>query len=74
MKEYEVRVIFQQESLDTKDVESSLMVSIIESFAQAENDHEVIISSGASVKEQQKARQNCMSVSVMDMKMMLMVN
>lgn len=38
MKECEVRVIFQQESLDTKDVESSLMISIIESLAQAENE------------------------------------
>lgn len=38
MKEYEVRVIFEQENLDTKDVESSLMISIIESLAQAENE------------------------------------
>lgn len=38
MKECEVRVIFEQESLDTKDVESSLMISIIESLAQAENE------------------------------------
>lgn len=38
MKEYEVRVIFKQENLDTKDVESSLMISIIESLAQAENE------------------------------------
>lgn len=38
MKECGVRVIFEQESLDTKDVESSLMISIIESFAQAENE------------------------------------
>lgn len=38
MKEYEVRVIFEQESLDTKDVESSLMISVIESLAQAENE------------------------------------
>ena len=36
MKEFGVRVIFEQESLDTKDVESSLMISIIESLAQAE--------------------------------------
>lgn len=38
MKECEVRVIFEQESLDTKDVENSLMISIIESLAQAENE------------------------------------
>lgn len=28
IKGYEVRVIFEQESLDTKDVESSLIISI----------------------------------------------
>ena len=38
MKESGVCVIFEQESLDTKDVESSLMISIIESLAQAENE------------------------------------
>lgn len=38
MKEYETRVIFQQENLDTKGIESSLMISIIESLAQAENE------------------------------------
>lgn len=38
MKECGVRVIFDQESLDTKDVESSLMISIIESLAQTENE------------------------------------
>lgn len=38
MKECGVRVIFEQENLDTKDVESSLMISIIESLAQAENE------------------------------------
>lgn len=38
MKEFGVRMIFEQESLDTKDVESSLMISIIESLAQAENE------------------------------------
>ena len=38
MKECGVRVIFEQENLDTDDVESSLMISIIESLAQAENE------------------------------------
>lgn len=38
MKDCGVRVIFQQENLNTKDVESSLMISIIESLAQAENE------------------------------------
>ena len=32
-----VRVIFEQESLDTVDTDSDLMISIIESIAQAEN-------------------------------------
>lgn len=38
MKECGVRVVFEQENLDTDDVESSLMISIIESLAQAENE------------------------------------
>lgn len=38
MKECGVRVIFEQENLDTNDVESSFMISIIESLAQAENE------------------------------------
>ena len=33
-----VRVIFEQESLDTVDTDSDLMISIIESIAQAENE------------------------------------
>lgn len=38
MKDNDVRAIFEQENLDTKEVESSLMISIIESLAQAENE------------------------------------
>lgn len=38
MKEFGVHIIFEQESLDTKDVESSLMISIIESLTQVENE------------------------------------
>ena len=38
MKECGVRLIFEQENLDTNDVENSLMISIIESLAQAENE------------------------------------
>ncbi|SHK29517.1 Resolvase, N terminal domain [Hathewaya proteolytica DSM 3090] len=34
----DVRVIFEQEQLDTADTDSTLMVSIIESIAQAENE------------------------------------
>lgn len=33
-----VRVIFEQENLDTDEVDSDLMISIMESFAQAENE------------------------------------
>ena len=33
-----VRVIFQQEDLDTNDTDSELMISVIESLAQAENE------------------------------------
>lgn len=38
MRDSGVRVIFEQESLDTADTDSELMVSIVESFAQAENE------------------------------------
>jgi len=38
MRDFGVRVIFEQENLDTADTDSELMISIIESFAQAENE------------------------------------
>ena len=38
MRDSGVRVIFEQESLDTADTDSELMISIVESFAQAENE------------------------------------
>lgn len=38
LKTLGVRVIFEQESLDTADIDSDLMISIIESIAQAENE------------------------------------
>lgn len=38
LKTLGVRVIFEQEELDTATTDSSLMISIIESFAQAENE------------------------------------
>lgn len=38
LKTHDVRVIFMEEKLDTKTVDSSLMISIIESIAQAENE------------------------------------
>ncbi|MGN8770287.1 recombinase family protein [Paenibacillus barengoltzii] len=38
LKEQGVRVIFDQEGLDTADTDSELMISIIESIAQAENE------------------------------------
>jgi len=33
-----VRVIFEEESLDTDEVDSNLLISVMESFAQAENE------------------------------------
>ena len=38
LRELGVRVIFEQEGLDTADTDSALMISIIESIAQAENE------------------------------------
>lgn len=38
INEYGIRVIFEQGNLDIKDTNSSLMTSIIESLAQAENE------------------------------------
>ena len=38
LKNVGVRVIFEQEELDTANIDSDLMISIIESFAQAENE------------------------------------
>lgn len=38
LKEHNIRVIFEQEGLDTADTDSELMISIIESIAQAENE------------------------------------
>lgn len=38
LKNVGVRVIFEQEELDTASTDSDLMISIIESFAQAENE------------------------------------
>ena len=38
INEYGIRVIFEQENLDTNDTDSYLMISIIESLAQAENE------------------------------------
>ncbi|WP_234402586.1 recombinase family protein [Trichococcus paludicola] len=38
LKTLGIRVIFEQESLDTTDTDSDLMISIIESIAQAENE------------------------------------
>lgn len=33
-----VRIIFEEENLDTDEIDSNLMISVIESFAQAENE------------------------------------
>lgn len=39
LKNVGVRVIFEQEELDTANTDSDLMISIIESFAQVENEY-----------------------------------
>lgn len=38
MKTAGVRIIFEAENLDTDEVDSNLMISIMESFAQTENE------------------------------------
>lgn len=38
LKDLGIRIIFEQESLDTANTDNDLMISIIESFAQAENE------------------------------------
>lgn len=38
LRDFGVRAIFEQENLDTADTDSELMISIVESFAQAENE------------------------------------
>lgn len=38
LKQLGIRVIFEQEELDTANTDSDLMISIIESLAQAENE------------------------------------
>ena len=38
MKVAGVRIIFNQENLDTDEVDSNLMISVMESLAQAENE------------------------------------
>lgn len=48
LREHRVRVIFEQEGLDTADTDSELMISIIESIAQAENKSRSEILSGES--------------------------
>jgi len=50
-----VRVIFEQESLDTANIDSDLMISIIESIAQAENESRSENINGVSSNERHKA-------------------
>lgn len=38
LRDFGVRAIFEQENLDTADTDSELMIAIVESFAQAENE------------------------------------
>ena len=38
MRDLGIRVIFEQKNLDTADTHSELLISIVESFAQSENE------------------------------------
>lgn len=44
LKDSNVRVIFEQEKLDSSEVDSNMMISIIESIYQARMNRKVIIS------------------------------
>lgn len=44
LKDINVRVIFEQEKLDSSEVDSNMMISIIESIYQARMNRKVIIS------------------------------
>ncbi len=66
-----VRVIFEQEELDTSNTDSDLMISIIESLAQAENESR---SDNILSKEQHLEYRNFMTGSVMAINMIRMAS
>lgn len=59
-------VIFEQESLDTTDTDSDLMISIIESIAELKMNLVVKILNGGSNSVPYKALQNYITENVMD--------
>ncbi len=72
LKTLGVRVIFEQEDLDTANTDSDLMISIIELFAQAENESRSDNIKWGIKQRAAQALQSCITVNVMAIKMMLM--
>lgn len=70
LRELGVRVIFEQEWLDTADTDSELMISIIESIAQTENEYIKWVYKRHAYRE----RQSFIIENVMAMKMIQMVS
>src|SRR5690554_451579 len=73
LKNLGVRVIFEQEVLDTADTDNDLMISIIESIAQAENESRSEKLSGESNNVLHKGPQSYIIENVMGILMMQMV-
>ena len=67
LKPLGIRVIFEQEELDTNNTESALMISIIESILRRRMNHAAIILNGELNNMLQMALQNCITESVMGM-------
>src|SRR5690554_1467398 len=68
-----VPVIFDQEALNTADIDDELMISIIESIAQAENESRATILSGVSNNVLHKGPQSYIIENVMGILMMQML-
>lgn len=69
LKQLGVRVIFEQEELDTANTDSDLMISIIECLAQAENESRSENIKWVLSNEQCQELQNCMTGSAMAINM-----
>lgn len=66
--------MFEQENLDTADTDNDLMISIIESIAQAENDSRSNNIKWVSNKKQPKEPQSFIIENVMVTRMILMAD
>ena len=66
--------MFEQENLDTADTDNDLMISIIESIAQAENDSRSNNIKWVSNKKQPKEPQSFIIENIMVTRMILMAN